>query len=449
MKIDPQTAWLRFEPTATQPWSKRLASHLYRRAGFGTTQRELDELATGTVEAAIDRLFQVDAEKFDRTMDVMSRTILASGDAKQLSSWWLYRMRFTPHPLLEKMTLFWHGHFATSAAKVTQPKAMLDQNALLRKFALGRFEPFVQAISRDPAMLVYLDSTENRKTHPNENYARELMELFCLGVGNYTEADVQQVARCFTGWEIRRHQFGFNKYQHDFDQKTVLGQRGDFDGDDAIKIVLAQPAAARFIARKLIRFFVTDDSQLGDEWIEPLAAKIRETDWDFQQVMRTLLSSQMFFSEMAIGQKIRPPVDLVIGWLRSLEMTSNLQQAAERLSAMGQLPFYPPNVKGWDGGQSWINSSTLINRNNFVIEVLQSAEAAWDAGDALCWFKQLNAEDAREAVQRISELFLAVDLPDSVIDKIVATLPAPKVNSAQDVKSILSAFGLLPEFQLA
>ena len=204
--IDPGWAWSPYRPDSERPWNRRLAAHLCRRAGFGASWNELEEVVKQDSADVVAELTKVDSSEaaFQKESDDFATAILAGGDPKQLSAWWVYVMLRTPQPLLEQTTLFWHGHFATSAEKVQDADLMYNQNQLLRQYALGNFAQLVHEISRDPAMLIYLDSDTNRKAHPNENYAREVMELFCLGEGNYTEKDIQELARCFTGWEIRR-----------------------------------------------------------------------------------------------------------------------------------------------------------------------------------------------------------------------------------------------------
>ena len=219
--IDPVWAWDAFQATDDSPFDRRRAAHLFRRAAFGVTPGELEQAVKRGVEKTIDQLFACQcSEQFETEMANMSRLISRNQQPRRLASWWLYRMANSPCQLAEKMTLFWHGHFATSAAKVTDTRAMFAQHMILRDNALKKFEPMVQAISRDVAMLIYLDSTDNRKTRPNENYARELMELFCLGLDQYTEQDIKELARCFTGWEVHRKKFRFNRYQHDGGEKN-------------------------------------------------------------------------------------------------------------------------------------------------------------------------------------------------------------------------------------
>ncbi|MBC7855866.1 MAG: DUF1800 family protein, partial [Pirellulaceae bacterium] len=235
--LPPQEAWLPFEPTAAQPFGRREAAHLFRRAGFAATSRELDETVKLGPREAAKKLVAASEGDFAGKMHTFAQTVLATNNSQTLAAWWLHRLLHTPAPLLEKTTLFWHSHFASSSAKVTDTRLMFNQNELLRRYALGKFEPLVLGIARDPAMLIYLDSATNRKTRPNENFAREVMELFVLGIGNYTEKDIQELARCFTGWEIQYGAFKFNRYQHDYGSKTVVGKTGNFDGGDSVRVL--------------------------------------------------------------------------------------------------------------------------------------------------------------------------------------------------------------------
>jgi hypothetical protein len=253
-EIDPVEAWKPWQPSPAEPWSRKWAPHLYRRAAFGYSREDLIEAERLGLQGTVDLLFEgrpYATESLETLIDVGRLTALRDDGGNQLRGWWLYAMLQGAHPLREKLTLFWHDHFATSLVKVQNPTLMFRQNCLLREHALGRFGPMLQAISRDGAMLVWLDSNSNVKGRPNENYAREVMELFSLGVGNYTEKDVREAARAFTGWRTDGVGFAFNGASHDSGPKTVLGQTGDWDGGDVLRIVLEQPAAARFLVRKL------------------------------------------------------------------------------------------------------------------------------------------------------------------------------------------------------
>ena len=252
-RIDPAVAWQPWQPSAADPWGRTWAAHLYRRAAFGPSRADLVEAERLGPDGTLDLLLRgrpgaddllpalTDGGRVAAARDERA----AYGDGDQIRGWWLYCMLQGGHPLREKMTLFWHNHFATSITKVQSPVPMFRQNCLLRSHALGRFGPLLQAVSRDGAMLVWLDSNRNVKAHPNENYARELMELFSLGVGNYTEKDVREAARAFTGWHTDGRGFAFDAGSHDDGPKTVLGQTGAWDGGDVVRIVLGQPAAAR------------------------------------------------------------------------------------------------------------------------------------------------------------------------------------------------------------
>src|SRR5262249_16709233 len=288
------------------------------------------------------------------------------GRRRGLQGWWLYRMILTPPPLRERMTLFWHNHFATSIVKVKSPALMKQQNLLLRKHALGKFHPFLLEMSKDPAMLIWLDSNSNVKAHPNENYAREVMELFSLGVGNYTEKDIREAARAFTGWHTDGEEYEFNPGFHDDGEKTVLKHTGNWDGGDIVRILLEEKSCARFLVRKLYRNFVSENQQPPEALLEPLCEQLRKNDYDVAAVLRTMLASNHFFSDYAFRQRIKSPVDFTIGTVRSVA-SGQLPQSVlvTRLEGMGQDLFAPPNVKGWTGAQAWLNTSTILTRQNF------------------------------------------------------------------------------------
>lgn len=438
-ELTPRTAWL--PQAADAPFDRRLAAHLYRRAGFAAAPRELEEAVTAGLAATVKQLLTAGSHSadFDEEMRKFAEVTLASGSPEALAGWWLHRMRHSPAPLLEKMTLFWHGHFATSAAKVKDPRLLYEQNALFRQHALGKLGPLVRGIARDPAMLLYLDSATNRKNHPNENFSREVMELFCLGVGKYSEKDIRELARCFTGWEILHDTFTFNTYQHDYGIKSLLGSNGQFDGDDGVRVILQQPACAEFICGKLVRFLVTDE-ELPAEWIAPLAQRYREADLAAGPVLEMILSSQLFYSERAIGQKIRSPIEMGVGMLRSLDATTNMVQLATRLRELGQLVFFPPNVKGWAGGRSWIDSSTLLGRANLARALAESAQPKL-AGDLL------PGKSNAAKVDFLAELLLAAPLPAEVQSKLIEQLD--KTGGPRGLAQCVATLGALPEFQLS
>src|SRR5262245_23371636 len=320
-RIDPAEAWQPWRPTPDDPWGRKWAAHLYRRAAFGPNREDLLEADRLGPEGTLDLLLRgrPHADELRETLADVGRVAAARDDGgRQLRGWWLYGMLHSGHPLREKLALFWHNHFATSLVKVQSPALMLRQNGLLRAHALGRFGDLLQAVSRDGAMLVWLDSNRNVKGKPNENYARELMELFSLGVGNYTEPDIREAARAFTGWHTDGKGFAFNPAAHDEGDKTVLGQAGAWDGGDVVRLVLEQPAAARFLVRKLYQFLISEKVAPPDVLLEPLCASFRKSDYDIAALVRTMLASRHFFSDYSFRQRVKGPVEYVLGAVRAI-----------------------------------------------------------------------------------------------------------------------------------
>ncbi|HSV16538.1 MAG TPA: DUF1800 domain-containing protein [Tepidisphaeraceae bacterium] len=397
-------------PTENDPFDALKAAHLLNRAGFGGTPSEIEAIMNLGPQAAVDQLLdfpdagaeeqsQTDVPNLtsiaeypstyrelqrslvgktdDEKKEIRQKVMNANREALQATvDWWMQRMAFGPHPLQEKLTLFWHGHFVTSAKDERSASLMWKQHELLRENAAGNFRHFVRAISRDPAMLDYLNNTQNRKAHPNENYGRELMELFTLGIGNYTETDVKEAARAFTGWAHDGDDFIFRKFDHDDGEKTFLGHTGNFDGDDVIEIILSQPVCARFIGAKLFRYFAYED--VDDTLAEGLAQILRGNRWDLRPVVRTILTSKAFYSREAIGTQIKSPIQLVLGTVRLLELQMPPQRALMgALTQMGQLPFAPPNVRGWPGGRMWISTSTMFVRYNTAVFLAGGGSAAF------------------------------------------------------------------------
>jgi len=386
-----------FEPSEGDPFDSTKAAHLLNRAGFGGTTQEIDKIIEQGPLEAVERLLDFPDEGIEKQdpdggpdlssiedyprnfrevlrllkdksplerKELRQKLMKANIQAlMQTGLWWLDRMVDGPHPLHEKLTFFWHGHFTTSARDERSAWLMWRQNDLLRANAAGNIYQFVRRISRDPAMLDYLNNNQNRKKHPNENYARELMELFTLGIGNYTERDVTEGARAFTGWSHDGEEFVFRKNDHDTGQKTFLGKSGNFDGDDVIDIIFSQKACAPFIAGKLFRFFAYDDPD--PYLVESLAEVLRENKFEMRPVIKTILTSKAFYSPQAIGAQIKSPVQLLTGTVRLLDVPMpNMPLVFGALSEMGQVPLMPPNVKGWPSGRAWINTSTLLMRYN-------------------------------------------------------------------------------------
>lgn len=367
------------------------AQHLLGRAGFGARPADLAGFARLSREAAIEQLLtEVRAEPATpapvelsdylppsrlRALSDAERKETQVRSAQALRAWWLAAMLGAATPaeqLRERMTLFWHNHFVSSLQKVKSAKLMLDQNRLLRHHALGHFGELLHAVGKDPAMVVYLDSATNRKGNPNENFAREVMELFTLGEGHYVEQDVKEAARAFTGWSIEPDtgKFRWRPFAHDNGSKTVLGVSGNLDGDAVLDILLAQPQTAEFLVRKLWREFVSLTPDEGET--RRIARRFRDSGYDMRVALREIFGSRGFWAAENRLALVKSPVDWVLGTLNSLEVEApEPQHLAVALRQLGQDLFAPPNVKGWPGGETWINSSTLLQRKQLAERLLR------------------------------------------------------------------------------
>jgi uncharacterized protein (DUF1800 family) len=450
--IDPQMAWSAWEPTSEEPWDAKRVRHLMRRGGFGAKSSEVKQLVDAGPAKAIDALMgkqSVQAlEAFEQDSAQILSALRSGGNVESIAAWWLHRMLHSPSPLVEKMTLFWHGHFATGADKVNDIELMVQQNRMLREHALGDYSSLVQAVSKDPAMLLYLDSATNRKTHPNENYARELMELFCLGEGNYTEQDVQQLARCFTGWEIKRKTFRFNPYQHDSGFKKLFEIEGIESGEQAVGAVLAHRSMPTFIAGKLVRFFVCDEPAPEADFLLPLAVAFQKGDFAIEPLVRTILSSKLLLSDWSRGKKVRSPVEFVVESMRNLQMTTNLDRLAKGLDGVGQALFNPPNVKGWDGGRAWINSSTLIGRSNLIVDLLREPATRFARGPLDAWLKSEQVSSERQWLDWLETSLLSIPLSDSDKEQLQSSVAKSDVGF-DPWRKMLVALSQNPKFHLS
>lgn len=386
------------QPLPPQLWDPAKAAHLLNRAGFGGTPAEIEAAHAKTLPVLVHELIEARAQPDElpapdwtahpeniRAMRQEIRALKNENNLEQrqtkerelrrlegehlldLRRWWLERMMKSSVPLLEKMTLFWHGHFATSAQKVEDPYWIFLQNQTLRTHALGNFATLTKAISRDPAMMIYLDLQQSRREHPNENWARELMELFTLGIGNYTEPDIRESARAFTGYRVdnEHQQFRYAVNEHDAGPKKFLGASGPWHGDDIIDLILKQPACAEFIARKIWRFFVEDEPPR--ETVRFVADRLRQNKYELRPVLHEIFESAEFYTPRAMRSQIKSPVQYLVQTSKLLETELPPVPAAQNaMRQMGQILFAPPNVKGWDGGKAWVSTSTLLFRYNFA-----------------------------------------------------------------------------------
>jgi uncharacterized protein (DUF1800 family) len=398
----------------------RQAAHLLRRAGFGGTPADIAAFAQLDAQRAVDALFHAtdpDGTFVDYPPELSTLTNQQYGQRKTaVQLWWLDRMLRTRRQLAEKMVLFWHNHFATAVSK-SPPEMMARQLDLFRMQGLGNFRTLLASVTCDPAMLVWLDNRYNTKQHPNENYAREVMELFTLGLGNYSEDDVRAGARAFTGWTLKNGAALYRPELHDDGVKTFLGRTGTFGSDDAIDIIVEQPVHQRFIARKLLEAFVYSDPE--PELTEALAAVYALSGYDLAKTVGAIIRSNVFYSARAYRSEPKSPIEFAVGTLRTIGATTVPPNLPGVLARMGQEPINPPTVKGWDGGPAWINTSTMLARFNFV-----NALIATNAGRPA---PNVNPDLlVREAggfdAPRIVELLVSSSLQDDVTSDVRATL---------------------------
>ena len=363
-----------FRPDSDQPWDVHTAAHLLRRAGFGPTPQRLEQMLKQSPQEAVALLTDYDVaidplndllEQLDGFVIPFSRIDKNDRYATTAPTWCIYRMLYTQRPLQEKLALFWHNRFATSLVKVENQMLMHRQVELFRRMGMGSFCDMLVAVGRDPAMLLWLDGQTNRKGHPNENYAREIMELFALGVGNYTEKDIQELARAFTGWRVNGERASFDAKSFDDGVKEAFDKRGAFNDESAVDLILEQPAAPRFIARKLLEEFVNPYPL--PEHVEHYAKRLLDCKWEIKPVLKEILTSRLFFSDWAYRSKIKSPLELVIGTALALGGKPHTSFLRDQAAKMGQSILMPPGVKGWDGGENWINANTILMRFNFAL----------------------------------------------------------------------------------
>ena len=407
-------------PIAAADWNQARAAHLLERAGFGGTPADIARLAAVTPRQAVDSLVDFDAiprdlKPFDHSgiwdpgmdpfppsraeavrvarqrgeglgekvrapgsqrrlqpvVDKFFYSLAANGiETQRLGLWWANQMLTTRRPLEEKLTLFWHGHFATGENKVRDYRMMLRQNEMFRAEAAGTLRGLLVGILKDPGMLVYLDNGENIKQHPNENFGRELLELFSMGVGNYSERDVREAARAFTGWTNDVLEFKFDAAQHDAGDKTFLGRTGPFNGEDIIDIILEQPVTAEFVSGKLYRYFVREEMSAPVR--ASLGKTFRDSGYQLKPLLKQIFLSRDFYSPPSYATQIKAPVQLVVSTYRKLGLQAvpTIPDFGRMTASLGQSLFDPPNVAGWAGGRTWITPSTLLQRGNVFRDVL-------------------------------------------------------------------------------
>lgn len=457
------------------------AAHLLRRAGFGGTAAQIDEFAGLSREESADRLLNfetIDNSALDGRVAAASFNLTVPGRGVdnqrrlitfEMQRWWLTRMAYTARPLEERMTYIWHGLLTTqvSILEMMGAKTIVTQNELFRSHALSRYDDLLQAVAKDPAMMIYLNTADSTKEHPNENFPRELMELFSLGEGNYTEDDVRESARAFTGWRLSpvprrpippdltgrertefvvqfwsewQPEWQFDPELHDDDVKTFLGRTGAFGGEDVISIILEQPAAARYITGRLFSEFGYRDPD--EATIDALVEVWESSDHSVRDVVRAILTSDEFYSERAYRAQVRSPMDFAVSTVRSLQLETDWLGIERMASAMDQTLFEPPSVAGWPGGATWLSSSTFFARVNFLDSILfpggEPAEVPALSGDA----------SASELVDDALALLVDGDISDAsrtAIHDHARSITDPRERAATVAYLVLAS----PEYQLA
>ncbi|MDP7009349.1 MAG: DUF1800 domain-containing protein [Phycisphaerales bacterium] len=479
------------------------AQHLLNRAGFGGTQRQITILAGMGLDKAVEYMIEYDrvkdpspvkSEAFDndimRPLNQSERQMVKTArrggdeatlemfrqerqrrqraDRKQVSEmeeWWLKRMIETPRPLEEKLTLFWHGHFATGYRTIENSFHMYQQNAFFRTFAMGNFkEDLVRGIVHDPAMIQYLNNHQNRKEAPNENLARELMELFTLGEGEgYTEDDIKEGARTLTGYTFDDDSFSFNRTQHDTGVKTIFGRRGQFDGDDFVDLIFTRPSVSTYIIWKLYRFFINDlphgPTREATNYVNQLASVFKRNKWNIKSVMKAMLLSEHFYDEQNVQTIIKSPIQLIVQAMRTVNPPDRkklLRTLSLASNLMGQKLFAPPSVKGWDGGRAWISTSTMFMRQNTLLFLLTGQRPdgyAWDADSTK--YDALSLLGANTSSPKVAVRYLLTTLlctPNIQREREEALLDYLKtqhnVLDNQTTTGLLTLITSMPEYQL-
>ncbi|HBE71574.1 MAG TPA: DUF1800 domain-containing protein [Planctomycetaceae bacterium] len=376
-------SWEPYTPTSDQPWDSRRTVHLHRRTVFGACWAEIERDLEGDPQDAITRVLQGKNRlgglrpNFESKSRLICNTALDTGSVDRLAAWWIFRCLHSPFPLEERLTLMWHNHFATGADKVGNLRLMYRQNEVFRKHSQSQFGALLTNMNEDPALLVWLDAPLNKAGRPNENLAREIMELFALGIGHYTEQDIQEAARALTGSTVKQLKYHFNQSAHDKGEKEILGERGHWTPQDLPQILLQREAASKRIAWRLVSEFFGEgvvSSELRDE----LAAGLRSNGLSIAWGVETILRSMLFFSDANIQSRVCDPVSFVISTIRSLELWENAPSTlamAVWIKRMGQQLFQPPNVGGWSGGRAWLSTKSVITRSNFASVISEHVNA--------------------------------------------------------------------------
>lgn len=465
--------------------------HLYLRAGFGESVSTINNSLNKSIAHLVQKLFDDSKIFADLSLDAQSDLNTDQKESKETSKKdkkdlkkqsredirdlniaWINKMSYDKAQLREKMTLFWHGHFA---CRTNYGVFCENQNNLIRKNALGKFGDLLNGVSRDPAMLQFLNGQQNKKASPNENFSREVMELFTMGRGNYTERDIKEAARAFTGWGFDKNgKFIFREKVHDTDNKTFLGRTGNFNGEDIINIILEKRETADFITEKIYKFFVNE--KVNKEVISELSKKFYESEYKIESLLRNIFMSDWFYDKENIGTMIKSPVEFILGMMRTFNIDFiNTKPLLNIQKMMGQLLFNPPNVAGWPGGKSWINTSTLILRLKLPEIIFKSSNLSFDYKDDPPEMGESYKEISKKEKKQYKQMSTRIDLKnfvnefseydnDEIAEKLIESLlqinlDSKKIKLIKSYSDFTSKFNLIksltlkiismPEYQLS
>jgi uncharacterized protein (DUF1800 family) len=447
--------WAPYTTDDQSPWDLRRVVHLHRRAGLAATWSEVQRDLKEGPKASVDRVLTGKASsegvppEFKMTADLLGESAASSRDPARLKAWWVFRMMFGPDPLAERLALMWHNHFSTSNLKVEKLATMRTQNELFRTLGRRPFGELLNAVVRDPATLVWLDAPANRKGKPNENLARELMELFSMGIGNYTEADVKEAARALTGWTVAEDGFAFNEKAHDDGEKTILGKTGKWKGDDLLRMVLEHPATAKRVAWRICELLLGEKANKSAD-IEGLAEGLRERQLDVAWTVEQVLRSRFFFSDENLGNRVMGPVEYVVGAARALELfdpPSSTLVLAEWCGRLGQDLFYPPNVGGWPGGRAWLTTRALVGRANYAAALVEGRLVGRPGPmDAVALAKRHGQEDV---VAFYTRLLLGAEPTPEWRQRLAAAIVGQSKDEGERARKMVALIFAMPEAQIA
>lgn len=453
-RLDAARDWAPYEPDRQRPWNLRRAAHLFRRAGFGASWTSLQQALKDGPKRTIDRLLQPEGDiaGFNRAYDDYEETATGQGSesVEPLREWWLRRMIDTPHPLLEKMTLFWHSFFGATNAKVLKGIALVRHIQMLRTHALGFFPPLLNAVSQDLAVLVSNGALQSYKGKPNESFPRAFLDCYTVGPGNYTETDVRAIARAFAGWFVMRWQLRLNPYEVDGGSKTLFGQTGNWNKEDVVRLVLQQPAVARLLVRRLYRWLVSETEDPDDERLAPLT-ELLSKGYDFGRLVEVMLRSNLFFSPAAYRQRVKSPVEYALNIVKGLEGVVPTPPLGHVLADLGQALGVPPTVHGWEGGRAWINSFTLIGRAKLAEALLSGKPPFGGRLNPAAVARRHGHHTPATAMNLLVDLFLQGDVPASVRQALNDTVreTASGSDAPDAIRRVCQTLVTLPEFQLA